>query len=800
MPNENERDLVLAPNEYALIQDQTKGTVDVYVGPTKTSLSAQDKPIFYDYEKDRFVQSTLDNAIKQWPNADEGSYIVLSNPVEDDKISFSQGRLSTLPLSYGRRINIPGPARFPLFPGQHAEIIKGHRLRSNQYLLVRVINPEEAEKNWNKAIVQSSSSESETVPKPETLSIGQQIIIKGTEVSFYIPPTGIEVVKTSDGQYVRDALTLELLEYCILKNENGNKRYEKGPKVVFPNPDEMFIESSGNRKFTAIELNHLMGIYIKVTADYSENGNDYKVGDELFITGNDQKIYYPREEHSIIEYDKTKIHYAVAIPSGEGRYVLNRESGEVFIKHGPCMFLPDPRKEVIVRRVLDLETCELLYPGNQEAKEFNTSQNQVSTETVLRNFAKDSAETKMVRKTHFTPPRTITLDTKYDGVVSVNVFNGYAVLVVNKNGGRKVVTGPQTILLEYDETLETISLSTGKPKTTDHLLKTVYLRVLNNKISDLITVETKDSVNVTLKLSYRVNFEGNDPEKWFAVENYVKFVTDHIRSLLKNSVRKHGIEEFYQNSIDIVRETILGTHDGDNKRPGKFFVENNMRIYDVEVLEIEISQKSIKDLLIDAQHVAVKQTIEISQARKELSLEQEKQSISREIDEAKATTESMKAMLKLKSIQDELKIDLEKLKTDAEKRQEEAKLTLANQKIREQIEESNRNLSRLQREQEISFKQKEIELEITRIVADTKSVIDKAEAIQPDLIAALQAFSDQKLVANLAESVAPLAIISKTGISDIVMKLFNGTPLQNFIQEKTEHFGNGTRKTLEIKK
>ena len=47
-----------------------------------------------------------------------------------------------------------------------------------------------------------------------------QFVIKGTEVSFYIPPTGIEVIPLDRNSYVREAVTLERLEYCILKKEN----------------------------------------------------------------------------------------------------------------------------------------------------------------------------------------------------------------------------------------------------------------------------------------------------------------------------------------------------------------------------------------------------------------------------------------------------------------------------------------------------------------------------------------------------------------------------------------------------
>ena len=75
-------------------------------------------------------------------------------------------------------------------------------------------------------------------------------------------------------------------------------------------------------------------------------------------------------------------------------------------------------------------------------------------------------------------------------------------------------------------------MSTGRPKTTDKLIKTVYLRHENNKVSDLINVETKDFVRATVKVSYCVDFDKADMDKWFAVDNYVKYLCDRVRSLL----------------------------------------------------------------------------------------------------------------------------------------------------------------------------------------------------------------------------------------------------------------------------
>src|SRR5690606_25711072 len=156
------------------------------------------------------------------------------------------------------------------------------------------------------------------------------------------------------------------------------------------------------------------------------------------------------------------------------------------------------------------------------------------------------------RSSGYTAPRTLTLNTKYQGAVAINVWTGYAVQVVSKSGARRVVIGPAPILLKYDEELEALALSTGKPKTTDKLLTTAYLRVENNKVADIVRIETKDHVEVDVKLSYKINFTG-DSTKWFKVEDYVKFFCDHARSLLKGAARKITVEEFYQNSTDLIR-------------------------------------------------------------------------------------------------------------------------------------------------------------------------------------------------------------------------------------------------------
>ena len=220
---------------------------------------------------------------------------------------------------------------------------------------------------------------------------------------------------------------------------------------------------------------------------------------------------------------------------------------------------------------------------------------------------------KLARGTQFTPPPMLTLNTKYDGVPTISPYVGYAVQIVDKSGNRRVVVGPATILLKYDESLAILELSTGKPKTTDKLIRDVYLRVDNNVVSDIVRVETKDLVNVDVKLSYRVNFLREQQDKWFSVENYVKYLCDHMRSILKGEVKKLSIKDFIENSTAIVRDTTLGAKVGGERR-SRPFTENGMEVYDVEVLSVTIADERISTMLKNAQQKAVEGVIGLAAA------------------------------------------------------------------------------------------------------------------------------------------------------------------------------------------
>lgn len=806
-----QKDLVLSTNEYAYVLDQTKGFISCLVGPTKMSLSQSDSLVTFDVRSKRFKPCSYNEAIKLLTICPENWYCILKNPAKDNKHP-NPGTSNALPdnIELGKKINIMGPVSFALYPGQMAKVVRGHALRSNQYLLARVYEANAA--NSNRGEIRDADGNIIETAQTNYVN-GQILVIKGTEVSFYIPPTGIEVIAIDNDDtngYIRDAVTLERLEYCILKDEDGNKRYVHGPQVVFPEPTETFVTSpKGGYIFRAVELSPISGIYVKVIAEYKDDKDVvHPVGEELFITGKDQMIYYPRPEHAIITYDNKMMHHAIAIPEGEGRYIMNRLTGEIKTVKGPQMYLPDPRFEVVVKRKLSRRQCELMYPGNEEALAYNEQLSEKSVEKSLKSMSIDEftaysvsnsigntlanleAKANISRGTSYTKPRTITIDTKYEGVVTTEVWTGYAVNVISKNGTREVVCGPRTVMLDYDQTLEELQLSTGRPKNTDRLIRTCFLRHENNKVSDRITVETKDFVTCNVNVSYCVDFDKDYIDKWFNVDNYVKFMTDRERSLMKRAVKNYTIEEFYQHYVDIIRDVAIArdrTEIKDEtkaKHPGRFFPENGMYVSDCEVLSISV-ERDIEQMLIEHQREMVERSLELSTADKRVQVAEQLAVAQKKENEL----ESQKLVDKM-NLQREEAIRKLSIQSEVNRMKEaEAEATKKAEKdlqvLSDTIADAERERKKKDIEQDLAYKNAEAAIEKAKQEAYAETVAKIMTSIGPGLIEALTANANVDMVNALEHAIAPYLIADgcNESITDVVARLSGKLPLGEVINK-----------------
>lgn len=889
-------ELVLPPGTYAFVLDGTKGHINTYSGPHKCSLSTTDSLVLYDAASKRFRNSQLPDAIQSNVICPKGCYVVLENPTTTGQPILGKPDVPNGPLQMGCTENLPGPQSFPLWPGQVATVVEGHHLRSNQYLVVRIADDEAAKVNWAKGVVQQATINNTQqtnptnppnptnpnppeIPRPasvlgidaKSLVTGQHIIIKGTDVAFYIPPTGVEVLKEElTGTYIRDAETLERLEYTILLNENGNKEYRKGPDVVFPTPTQRFftrqiINPDGDqvtqRKFRAFELQPTNGVHIKVIADYKDTifdrdtmkmqSVDRKAGDELFLTGTESAIYYPREEHAIISYGGNEKSYAVAIPSGEGRYVLNRENGAIDLVIGPRMFLSNPIKEVIVRRVLSANDCELYYPGNKEVKEFNdrlredgvdvASDHAELNADIARNFvparrelldrgaaaashatsttlspfgtatyyagnsavdhsnfsgamlggapslpglpagAKGMAGDHLTRSTKYTPPRMITLDTKFDGAVRVEVWSGFAVQVVNSSGDRRTVIGPKTVLLDYDEYLERLSLSTGRPKSDNRRINTPYLRYISNPVSDIITLKTQDLVDVSVQIKYLIRFDQTESDKWFSMDNYVQYMADHLRSIIGNAVRNISVREFYVDATNILRDVVLGKKDETSgSRPLKLFDENGMVVYDLELIMVDVLDTSIATLLARSRQEILADDIALERIQQKTVFITGQESARRKQAEETDRTASLNARIAGDESARRAALALASIVAENAQREESIKNKQTEAEAERAVAALLLEIDRSKRDLDALYAEATSERTIREQTAIAEAIRVKVSAIAPTLVESLQALSLTGQFQAMAE-LAPLSIVEGKSLAGTMDTLFKGTPLEGLL-------------------
>ncbi len=647
-----ERDILVASNEFAYVQDLTKGDIVLYVGPTKISLSNTERLV--ELRNDRFLPVRGEEGsvgVSPFVSASSAQYIILENPPKDAGTRPVKGNNSAVDLLAGRKVVVPGPTTFPLWPGQKAKVISGHELREDEYLIARVYDKVDGD------------------PSP----IGTEKIVKGSETSFYIPATGLEVVALSGERgYVRKARRLR-------KN---------------------------------------MGLHVRVVKPFTAGAEDqlpagsYAAGQDVFLE-NREGFFFPTETLEVIGEV-----VAIPIAEKEGIYVREAESGRIDTIVGPTNFLPDPTKMEIVPRPLDA-TLAVLYGI-----------------------------------THHNASRAL----------SIYVPPSTAVLVTAKNK-REVVRGPQTRILNYDEDLEVLRLSTGRPKSDESLLPTCFLQTEGNKVSDQVRVKTGDHVELEVSLSYRVSFvtTGVEPERWFNVKNYVGLLCDHLGSILRAAARSTSIEEFHANSTEILRAAILGDKKEGEKRAGRMFEENGMSVYDVEVLDVKILDADVKKLLSDAQRGAIVSEVNRKQEELRLGNEKLKEEVNRQIYEAQIIT--LGKGVELEAAKREIAMARVGSTVDLDRRDKVGRASNDAEALG--IESRARNEAAVQ----------EWELDARALQAKVAAFQQQMSAMSPELITTLKVLGNQHLAAELSKNVSPLAILGGESVADVVERLLGSLPL-----------------------
>ncbi len=694
-----ERDILVAANEYAYVQDLTKGDIVLYVGPTKISLSNTERLV--EYREGRFAPVRSDDGgggVSPFVTASSAQYVVLENPLKEAAARPVKGSNSSAELLTGRRVVVPGPATFPLWPGQRAKVLAGHELAEDQYLRIRVYD---------------------LVDGPEAGPIGTERIVSGHDVSFWIPRTGLEVLPDEKGAFVRNAVTLLEGQYCVLRGPRGRRRFVRGPGVVFPEAWEDFVTHEGRRAFAAFPLRRERGLHVRVLRSFEAKAGDqvppgkYEGGQELFLSGHEGYVF-PTEELEVLGE-------VAAIPLADKEAISVRDIGTGVISTiaGPTTYLPDPTRVELLSRPVPPEVAALWGLGK--------------------------------------------VDSKRAPVITIPP--SYAVLVTGTHR-REVVKGPQVRVLDHDEELEVLTLSTGTPKRDDALLPTCFLLVDGNRVSDQVTVRTSDHVELELELSYRVSFSSHESKpdvRWFNVKNYVALLCDHLGSIVRAAVRACPIELLHRTSTELIRGAILGKKVDAGRREGREFEENGMLVYDVEVLDVRILDEDVQKLLTDAQRTAI--ASEVTRRKEDLRLvnERAKEEVNRGIAEAQratlvATVALEHARRTLVVAKAEATVEAQRVDVVGRAQNEAQALALSSAA---QAEAQSRLAA----------------VERTRLEASVEAFQKQMGALAPELIATLKSLGNQHLAAALTENLSPLAILGGGSVADVAERLLARLPV-----------------------
>jgi major vault protein len=273
------------------------------------------------------------------------------------------------------------------------------------------------------------------------------------------------------------------------------------------------------------------------------------------------------------------------------------------------------------------------------------------------------------------------------------------------------------------------------------------------------------------------------------VENYVKFLTDHLRSVIRNALQKYSVMEFHANGIALIRDMILGKPTENTKRPGRLFEENGMVIYDVEVLDIQLLDQDIQTLISKSQHDEVRNKLTLQAKLMEFEYTQKTEDYARQIAEEKSKTLQDTFRLRIEEYAKQFAFNMTDLENKHKTQQKQLQIDLNSQEMKKQINDITLLQKKAEQELQLQMAEKMLAQKLQELNADVQAVVSKAEAVSPDLIAALQAFSDRALAEKMAETMAPLSILGGKSIAEVFSNMLRGTVLENVLQLKANQMG-----------
>jgi major vault protein len=599
---------------------------------------------------------------------------------------------------------------------------------------------------------------------------------------------------------VREAVVLGEKEYCVVIDADGKRSVKRGPARVFPGPTTPSrprargtasttpTSSSPARPVAALHLADRArrhGEAAPVGASALEKVR-FEPGDELLLTGvstfffpfNEIEVLSPETGLAVVGNDHTKVFVeAIGIDQKSGIYVRDLTTGEARLVKGKTSYMVHPGKEVHITRTIPAEDWNHWVAPGEPHKQTSAP---ITTPWAL----------------------------------SIVVPHNSACMATSASGHR-VIEGPCVELLEYEEQLSYLQLSTGTPKRDEGLIRTCFLRTIGNRVSDVIRVQTADFVDIDARVSYTVTFLRDYKERWFNHENYVQVLVEHTRSLVRSRCRTISLGDLWPRLTSTLRDVILGDKVEGQERPGRLFKENGMLVTEVEVLTAEILDPQIAKLYHDVQRQIVSLQIGDREAQASLhsqrlraTVEIERQALDRAAEQRRAEVGELIRGLKQKAalaqVEGQAQVDVAAAEAAAAKDMAGARAQLL--KLQEQ-QKVDRELLAARADAEAAARRRhdaatlELEkerhaLELARIEAAAQATVAERQAVQAGLVEAMTALGDKIVLGEVAQNMNLVSLFKGKDVGTLLQEVLGGTKVMGTLRDlQAKHGSVGTTTT-----
>eukprot|EP01006_Ploeotia_vitrea_P054597 TRINITY_DN67905_c6_g2_i1.p1 TRINITY_DN67905_c6_g2~~TRINITY_DN67905_c6_g2_i1.p1 ORF type:complete len:851 (+),score=128.03 TRINITY_DN67905_c6_g2_i1:42-2555(+) len=564
--------------------------------------------------------------------------------------------------------------------------------------------------------------------------VGEEWLV--TKTGAYLPRVEEEVVGKVKARIITDKIALHLESTKTFQDVFGKTRKAGSQWLVtlqhasthIPNVYEKVV-----REVPITTLNNRQWCIIQDPVDGELNptlgAKEVRKGECSFFLHPGEKMVGGIQDVIVLGTEEALLLKAnEAFTEGETK----RRSGDRWMIHGPCDYVPPVQVEVVERRrAMAMDENEGVYVRDIKTgkvrsvigESYMLSPTEELWEKELPPIVEELLQRPAGCKHSIKDGQQSLKPRDKTRVVRFSVQHNAACQIYDYNARKpRLVFGPDLVMLGPDEQFTVVSLSGDKPKTPN-VIKSLQLFLGPDFMTDIVIVETSDHARLSLKLSYNWSFnistkELDEAKKLFSVPDFVGDACKSIASRVRGAVAAEVFDSFHRNSARIIRCAVFGVNAEGHVNDCFEFPANHLTVTNIDIQSVEPVDQKTRDSLQKSVQMAIEITTKSQEASARHEAERKEQiakgQLERQVIKDKAQAESSRkeflqlqaeteqieaagtavaeAKARAESVQIECQSELEqaKLKAEAQKITSDAELTQLKQKQTAEVDYQNK--------------------------------------------------------------------------------------------------------------